>query len=419
VSGTFHIRYRACGFACVVGSIQCIDWHAAKACVIRSDFSTPLENTMQKKLIALAVAGLVSAPAFAQSNVTIYGIVDMGYVYRGDNVDDDVKTRNGIDSGVANGSRLGFKGTEDLGNGLKAGFVLEQGILADTGNSAQGGRTFGRQSYASLGGNFGTVALGRQYAPQFLLADSVDPFSTGNMGAVNNIYGIDVRLDNLAAYVSPTWGGFNVVAAYSFNAAGNEESPRVRDGVNDDIRVWAIAPTYANGPLLVGLNYHNINPTAPGVDSTKVWDLGGSYDFGVAKLGLLFGQRKADDSGDLTFNPNFEKSTQWMIGVTVPVGPSGKVLASYTRRKSELTSAAKLDLGTNDDAKSGQWAIGYEHALSKRTSIYTAYSDINNKGSADVADAGGNFVNAAGVGDATSGGDGYQRGFSLGLRHVF
>lgn len=368
---------------------------------------------MQKKLIALAIAGLVSVPAFAQSNVTIYGIVDMGYVYRGDNVDDGVKSRNAIDSGVANGSRLGFKGTEDLGNGLKAGFVLEQGIRADTGESAQD-RTFGRQSFVSLSGGFGTVALGRQYAPQFLLADSVDPFSTGNMGAVNNVYGIDVRLDNLAAYVSPTWGGLSVVAAYTFNGVGNEESPRIKDGVNDDVRVWAIAPTYKNGPLMVGLNYHNINPTAPGWDSTKVWDLGGSYDFGVVKLGLLFGQRKADDSGDLTFNPAFEKSTQWMIGATVPVGMSGKVMASYTHRKSELTSDAKAAFGTSDDAKSGQWAIGYEHALSKRTSIYTAYSDINNKDAAkDNADL------SAGVGDATSGGDGYQRGFSLGLRHVF
>ncbi|MBN8443033.1 MAG: porin [Thauera sp.] len=369
---------------------------------------------MQKKLIALAIAGLAAVPAFAQSNVTIYGIVDMGYVYRGDNVDDNVKSRNAIDSGVANGSRLGFKGTEDLGNGLKAGFVLEQGILADTGASAQGGRTFGRQSFVSLGGNFGTVALGRQYAPQFLLLDSLDPFSTGQVGASNNVYGIDVRLDNLAAYVSPTWSGFNVVAAYTFNAAGNEESPRIKGGLTDDIRVWAIAPSYTNGPVSVGLNYHNINPSAPGMDSTKVWDLGGSYDFGVAKVGLMFGQRKGDDSGDVTFNPAFEKSTQWMLGVTVPVGAAGKVLASYAHRKSELTSAAKAAYGTNDDAKSGQWALGYEHALSKRTSIYTAYSDINNKGSAkDEADL------SASVGDATSGGDGYQRGFNLGLRHRF
>ena len=93
---------------------------------------------MKKNPVALAMAALISPlispAAFAQSSVTLYGVVDMGYVWRGDNVDDRAKERNGIDSGVANGSRLGFKGSEDLGNGLKAGFVLEQGIrVADVG----------------------------------------------------------------------------------------------------------------------------------------------------------------------------------------------------------------------------------------------------------------------------------------------
>lgn len=395
---------------------------------------------MQKKLIALAVAGLVSVPAFAQSNVTIYGIVDMGYAYRGDNVVDGVKNRNGIDSGIANGSRLGFKGTEDLGNGMKAGFVLEQGILVDTGSSAQG-RTFGRQSFAYLGGNFGTVALGRQYAPQFVLLDSLDPFSTGQVGASNNIYAIEVRLDNLVSYTSPNWNGFNVVAGYTFNAAGNESrgnnsTPLLLSPIENwfgDARVWAINPNYKNGPLQVGVNYHQATLKAAssvgGIvndlafadgKKVKVWDIGGSYDLGVVKLAAMFGQRKADSDaiGDFLFNPLFKKSTQWLVGATVPVGPSGKVLLSYVHRKSELTDGAATELGTNDDAKSGQWALGYEYALSKRTSIYTAYSDINNKGSAK-ATVDGLSLTGASVGDATSGGDGYQRGFNLGVRHVF
>ncbi|MBS0545321.1 MAG: porin [Proteobacteria bacterium] len=396
---------------------------------------------MQKKLIALAVAGLVSVPAFAQSNVTIYGIVDMGYAYRGDNVVDGVKNRNGIDSGIANGSRLGFKGTEDLGNGLKAGFVLEQGIAVDTGTSTQDGKTFGRQSFAYLGGNFGTVALGRQYAPQFVLLDSLDPFSTGQVGASNNIYSIEVRLDNLVSYTSPSWNGFNVVAGYTFSAAGNESrgnnsAPQLVLGdfnAFGDARVWAINPNYKNGPLQVGVNYHQATLKAAnsvgGITNdlafadgkkVKVWDIGGSYDLGVVKLAAMFGQRKADSDaiGDFLFNPLFKKSTQWLVGATVPVGPSGKVLLSYVHRKSELTDGAATELGTNDDAKSGQWALGYEYALSKRTSIYTAYSDINNKGSAKATFEGAP-VTAASVGDATSDGGGYQRGFNLGLRHVF
>lgn len=396
---------------------------------------------MQKKLIALAVAGLVSVPAFAQSNVTVYGIVDMGYAYRGDNVVDGVKNRNGIDSGIANGSRLGFKGTEDLGNGMKAGFVLEQGILVDTGRSAQGGATFGRQSFAYLGGNFGTVALGRQYAPQFVLLDSLDPFSTGQVGASNNIYAIEVRLDNLVSYTSPNWNGFNVVAGYTFSAAGNESrgnntAPQLVLGdfnAFGDARVWAINPNYKNGPLQVGVNYHQATLKAAssvgGIvndlafadgKKVKVWDIGGSYDLGVVKLAAMFGQRKADSDavGDFLFNPLFKKSTQWLVGATVPVGPSGKVLLSYVHRKSELTDGAATELGTNEDAKSGQWALGYEYALSKRTSIYTAYSDINNKGSAK-ATVDGLSLTGASVGDATSDGGGYQRGFNLGVRHVF
>ena len=392
---------------------------------------------MQKKLIALAVAGLVSVPALAQSNVTVYGIVDMGYAYRGDNVVDGVKSRNGIDSGIANGSRLGFKGTEDLGNGLKAGFVLEQGILADTGSSAQG-RTFGRQSFAYLGGNFGTVALGRQYAPQFVLLDSLDPFGAGQVGESNNIYAIEVRLDNLVSYTSPSWNGFNVVAGYTFNSAGNESIGN-NSGLQTwlgvpvglaDARVWAINPNYKNGPLQVGLNYHQATLKATNDlgnplgnfdgKKVKVWDIGGSYDLGVVKLAAMFGQRKAgDDVGDFLFNPLFKKSTQWLIGATVPVGPSGKVLLSYAHRKSELTADAVDVLRSSSDAKSSQWALGYEYALSKRTSIYTAYSDINNKGSAKAQLGVLGYVNAASVGDASNLGDGYQRGFNLGLRHVF
>ena len=92
---------------------------------------------MQKNLIALAVAGLAALPAFAQSNVTVYGLVDMGYKWSGDNMDDRVSSRSALDSGMSAGSRLGFKGTEDLGNGMKAGFVLEQGLNLDTGTLGQ------------------------------------------------------------------------------------------------------------------------------------------------------------------------------------------------------------------------------------------------------------------------------------------
>ncbi|MBS0545322.1 MAG: porin [Proteobacteria bacterium] len=362
---------------------------------------------MQKKLIALAVAGLVSVPAFAQSNVTIYGIVDMGYKYQGDNVDSNVKNRNAIDSGISGGSRIGFKGTEDLGNGLKAGFVLEQGILADTGNSDQAGRTFGRQSFVSLSGGFGTVAAGRQYTPAHaILAGNIDPFGLGKAtaGSIANFYISEARLDNLLAYVSPTWGGFNFVAGYTFNASGNEQTNRGATANNaTDVRAWTIAPTYKNGPIYLAANYHKLDPVLSGDPSTKVWDLAGTYDFGVVKLGAVYGQRKQDDA----------KVKQWALTGAVPVGAAGKVQVSYGQRK--------FDEGGNtyDGAKVSQWALGYEHALSKRTALYTAYAQQNQNNAQERAtlDRSGLF---AGVGDASdSGAAGYQRGFNLGVRHSF
>ncbi|MDR2690371.1 MAG: porin, partial [Azoarcus sp.] len=132
---------------------------------------------MQKKLIALAVAGLVSAPAFAQSNVTIYGSVDFGYTLQNRHIDSDVRSRSAVDSGVSKANRLGFKGTEELGNGLKVGFTYEAGIQGDrNGSDGLWGGAGDRQSFVNLQTKFGVVQLGRQYTPQHLYTAAIDPF---------------------------------------------------------------------------------------------------------------------------------------------------------------------------------------------------------------------------------------------------
>lgn len=358
---------------------------------------------MQKKLIALAVAGLMSAPVFAQSNVTIYGLIDMGYKWQGNNIDSGVGSRSAVDSGITAGNRLGFRGTEDLGNGLKASFVLETGLNGD--RAGYTGDGFGhRQSYLALSGGFGTVALGRQYTPQHLWTAAADPFGKGNVGSAGNVLAQDARLDNLAAYISPTFGGFSVVAAITNSHTGNESADNKGGTGLRDVRVWALAPSYKNGPLFVGLNMHQARPNAQNVntEAIKVWDLIGSYDFGVVKVGALYGRRNTEDrrvDRDVDI-------TQWMVGVTVPVGANGKVLASYNHRKTDDENVA-------GDAKIGQWAVGYEHALSKRTSLYGAYA-FQNQNSEQKA------LGNVSVGDATSGdGLGYRKGLAVGVRHTF
>jgi len=362
---------------------------------------------LQKKIIALAVAGLMSGAAFAQSNVTISGLVDMGFSHRSDNLVSGVANRSGFDGGQQSGSRIQFAGSEDLGGGMKAVFLLETGINVDRGGLSANGSTggnFGRQTYMGLAGGFGTFVMGRVYTPQFNLVTAVDPFGTGLVGQVNNVYtmaasplaaaqqgGGAVRLDNVAAYISPSFSGLTVVGAYTRNGVANESNN------NADVRVWAIAPTYSNGPLMVGLNYHNIKADVLSF-STKTWDLGATYDLGVVKLAALFGK-------DSDINAAKDDARKYMLGVTAPLG-NGALLASYTR--------SRIDHGSAADYKGRQWAIGYQYNLSKRTNAYVAYSDINN-------DNGAQF----GVGDSSNAGtDGaathpYQKGINVGLRHKF
>jgi predicted porin len=358
---------------------------------------------MQKKLIALAVAGLVSAPAFAQSNVTIYGLVDVGVTYRSDNATAGVGSKTSIDSGQANGNRLGFRGTEDLGNGLKAGFVLEQGFFVDQG-TGRGDGAFSRQSYVSLGGGFGTVALGRQYTFQDNLKGMFDPFGNGTIGQVGNTYSADARYNNMVAYVSPSFSGLTVKLGYSNatgnngSSAGNPATAGSTSATNEapgnvgDVRAYMISPVYNNGPLAIGLSYMEKEANdVPGSAETKAWDVALSYNFGMVKLSGMIGNTDTDGGQD---------RDQYMVGLTAPVGSAGAVLASYNY--AENNNAA-------GDPNARQWALGYTHSLSKRTGLYAVYADISNK------DGG----LGASLGDASNGGQGYQEGFQLGVRHSF
>ena len=353
---------------------------------------------MKKSLLALAMLSAIASIAQAQSvaeepahhstatapehgasgqsSVTIFGIVDVGIAHERGGSAGSV-TRMG--SGILSGSRLGFKGTEDLGGGLSAKFHIEQGILADTGASDQGGLAFGRQSWVGLSGNFGSVTLGRQWNTHFLALDAVDPFDYSLAGAANNIISGPFRTNNAIKYESPKVGGFSGEVSYGFGEiAGNNRANRT----------IALSASYMNGPIMVILAHNRAEDPSPAFDNpVKNTALAGSYDFGPAKLGLIYNVNKNNATID---------NNDMLVGVTVPFGAS-TFLASYIRKNDK--TVANLD--------ANQIAIGYIYALSKRTSFYSSYARISNKNGAKFT-----------VGDSTESGSG-DKAFNVGIRHTF
>lgn len=369
---------------------------------------------MQKKLIALAVAGLVSAPAFAQSNVQIYGIMDLGFrtLSGAENTGPagtaNLKRYSGIDNDGQASSRIGFRGTEDLGNGMKAFFQIEQGLDAD--RNAAGGN---RQIFVGMEGNFGRVWLGRDFNPSRAMVTGLDPFGSTGIGNNQQIFQQQTRLDNAIFYRTPNFSGLTVTAAYTTNTNGNgNEDIGIISGAQDTrVTGWVINPVYKNGPLTAGFGYESYdreNAARQSTDRTR-WNLGGGYDFGVVKASLVYGQTKDKNP---TAGQSDQKRKSWMLGLTAPVSEAGKVLFSYNR--------TKFDDGTvGPDEKASQWALGYSHSLSKRTSVYATYAKISTNNEAE----GSYSLGQGNPGEWTTGSDGFDRsytsGFNVGIRHNF
>ncbi|CAN5898225.1 porin [soil metagenome] len=330
---------------------------------------------MKKSFLALALMSAFSGAALAQSAVTVYGVVDMGLA-RDDNGAKTNSTTTKLDSGLQSGSRLGFKGTEDLGNGLKANFVLEMGLSADTGASDQGGLAFGRQAYVGLSGDFGVVNFGRQKSLTYVASESIDPFGVGLAGNMHRLFGTVTRRDNAATYITPNMSGFAAAVQYGFGeVAGN----------NSANRAASVSATYAAGPVLAALVYEKLNDAA-GNDALagKKTLAGGSYDFGMAKAHAAYETIKGGTAD----------ANVWMIGTTVPFG-AGAFLADYTR---------KTDKALATENKSSQIALGYTYSLSKRTNVYTSFSRTANDNNVKVN------VATAGATDKL---------FNVGIRHAF
>ena len=360
---------------------------------------------MQKKIIALAIAGLASTAAFAQSNVTIYGSVDYGYSYRYQSMTKGIDSQSALNGGVAQGNRLGFKGVEDLGNGLKAVFLVEQGLGLDSNSTdaSPGNKSinFTRQAYAGLAGKFGTLVGGRLYTPHFSFVSSIEPFGAGTVGQYANVFGGAtggdvVRVDNAVAYISPSFGGFTVTGAYSNNMAGQESA--VTNARNTT--VYALLGRFQGAGVDAGISLHRAAGSS--TDAFKSIDnvtIGGSFDAKVVKIAALYGYNNTDFTGsDLRID-------NYLVGATIPVGKAA-IKLSYIFSDGNKTAGGNAQ----------QLAIGANYALSKRTDLYTAYSTIDN----DSADGKTPLVRrVSSVGDASNGGGVFTEGFQVGVRHSF
>jgi predicted porin len=389
---------------------------------------------MNKKLIAIAVGSLASGVAVAQTNVTMYGIVDTMYVYsQGDAGIGGGKNKfSGLAGGGGTaGNRLGFKGEEALGNGLKAVFTLEYGLNIDNNSGVGTSGLNARQQFVGLAGNWGTVALGRQYAPAFDATANNDALEATDLGIQSSLSvysgatitpNTPARFANSITYTSPNWGGFTGKAIYGFGES------KIGDTLNDNVNsIWddgklGLGLNYNNGPLNVDLVFQSRlqvavpNPVpggplkAPGGGSSiNEWYAGANYDFKVVKI---YGSYQALDNNnsilgpDTDFGSGIESSNIWTVGVTAPVG-NGVFGLSYGR--------LSLDRLNNSSGNSWGWGAMYQYNLSKRTALYGAYSYFDNSRNSVPVQAQVAGPDSLGIG--ARGENNYALG--AGIRHSF
>jgi len=408
-----------------------------------------------------ALAALATGVASAQSSVTLFGVIDAGissYSNKSDNstsfppafVGSITVKRTVLSNSGYNSSRVGFRGTEDLGGGLAASFWLEAPISNDDGQ--QGIATFARRSTVSLSGGFGEVRLGRDWTPTFWNDAVFDPFGANGVGSnlistantsfgawlgggtssvpgFSNVTGSSyIRASNTVGYfLPPNLGGFYGQVMYAFHERDKYDPGTATPTPLNTQRTGRYVGGrfgYAKGPLDVAAAYgqSTIGDAffAGTTTNVKTFNVGASYDFGVA---TLFGEySKAKNEVDVT---NFLLSPRpgvdlkgYLLGLTVPIGP-GLIRASYSRIKYDFNAPFTL-FGSSPDPRANKFAIGYVHNLSKRTALYATVARIRNKYGAALTVGGPSFVTQLGTGAAAqSFTPKTSTGYDFGIRHAF
>ena len=368
-----------------------------------------MKHSTSAQFALLAVLGAAATTASAQSSVALYGLIDATFmVGHGSTAN---KTQLGNSGNTT--SRLGFRGTEDLGGGLKAGFVLEMGLNNDDGTGATtnpnnqgtykastgrftanasggGGTTFNRRSMLTLSNTMGELRLGRDYTPHYWQYVFFDPFTMNGVGA-SQIYAGSlggptlVRASNSIGYVLPgNLGGlYGQAQVYLGENTGTEAAPIGKsDGNGVSLRLG-----WASGPWNMAVAMGRTQFALPGDITTS--NAGLSYDFGRFKLSAMVNSDKVGSAA---------KSSGYLVGVSVPTA-SGELRATYSGSKAKVN-------GTSPEAD--KVSLGYVHNLSKRTAVYGTVAYLSNKGGATF-----------GLNGATTAANTSSKGLDIGIRHAF
>ena len=410
---------------------------------------------MNKKLVAVAVAGVLAAPLAAQAqtaNVTLYGRLNIDYeLINGRQADGSNPWISRLSS---NSSRLGVRGTESLGGGLNAIFQIEQNVSGDTGNSSTSGFA-SRETFVGLQGAWGTFKMGKFLMPYddlhpifgnvptytTSILSTADLWSQGTQSKFNG--GFDARLGNSLRYDSPVYSGFNYSAQVSLRdssgfadnvgPSANPANPTVGGDNGDhasELRhayVFGIAGYYNNGPIQAGVGYERnikvrnyaVTPS-PNQFYANDWALTitGAYNFGVIRPALVYERLDYDTpTGDL-------KRDFWGVSVTAPIGP-GALYAFFGQamdgKGSSVDGTRVGGLTKGTDTGSQQWEVSYTYPLSKRTQVYAGYVKLNNEKNAAYTFN----INAYTIGTACTtsqancGNNGKPQGIVLGMIHLF
>lgn len=356
---------------------------------------------MKKSIVALAVLSAVSGAAMAQSSVTLYGIVDVGYQWLEGPVNVGTtaapriqqESTSAINGGYQSGNRWGLRGSEDLGGGWKAIFTLESGFSIDTGMSGQGNRLFGRQAFAGLDSGLGTLVAGRLASfssgtGSFDMFGRVDPFATGfGLAGLQNTFisANALRVDNAIAYRSPKFAGFQGGIGYSTNINGQETAPS-----DANTKAFISGLNWEYGPFYAVVTYDSVDyPGSTNRPTQKHLQVGGVFTLGAFTLNAAYADQtnisgvQANEVGSfIVLPPGFSNydATAWMVGGTAKFGAWSFMASVQWSNGDGGTRIAPGGAPINFNPDYTVYGVGATYNLSRRTNLYAGYGSRNADG---------------------------------------